>query len=544
MAEVRLLLLCYQIVSKHGPTGNSPYFASIHILDNDSLLNIFFSCRSAIFDGDESDDIRIFGGKAWNRERWWYRLTQICQRWRNIILGSPTYLQLCLVCTRGTPVADMLAHSPPLPLDIDFSTFETDLAITAEDEEGIILALEQRDRVRRVRLSMPVRNMQKLIVVIDEEYPVLEYLIMLPSIQDRSTALMFPTTFQAPHLRHLTLNGFALPIGSRLLTTAVGLVTLILSLGHPPTYIQPNILLQWLSFMPQLNTLMITLLFPVLDRDVERQLMRTPIMTHVTLSNLRWFRFQGVSAYMDAVVRRISAPRLERLDIHFSNDIIFSVPRLLQFMNTTENLRFNSAEFEFSRDAVRAKVYLGEEAEMHALQMTVSCWHLGWQVFSVAQIFNSLSQIFSTVEHLTLKHKVHSRSSGEHNEVDRTEWRKLLKSFSNVKALYIDGDLVKELSRCLRLDDGELPLELLPELQELTYPGSSDTSHAFTSFIDARQDAGQPVTLVLDRSKFLLTSERLVEADALLKDASQKVQEFRSTLSVDNYIMARGLLTR
>jgi hypothetical protein len=100
------------------------------------------------------------------------------------------------------------------------------------------------------------------------------------------------------------------------------------------------------------------------------------------------------------------------------------------------------------------------------------------------------------VEHLTLKHDVHSRSSEEHNEVDRTEWRNLLNSFSNLKTLRIEDGLVKELSRSLRPDDGEPPLELLPELQELTYSGSGDTGDAFTSFIDARQNAGRPVTLV------------------------------------------------
>jgi hypothetical protein len=113
----------------------------------------------------------------------------------------------------------------------------------------------------------------------------------------------------------------------------------------------------------------------------------------------------------------------------------------------------------------------------------------------VAQIFHALSQMFSPVEHLTFVHNIHSQSSEEHNEVDRTEWRKLLRSFSNVKTLDIEDGLVGELSRCLRLEDGEHPLELLPELQELTYPGGSDADHAFTPFIDARQSAGRPVTL-------------------------------------------------
>ena len=63
-----------------------------------------------------------------------------------------------------------------------------------------------------------------------------------------------------------------------------------------------------------------------------------------------------------------------------------------------------------------------------------------------------------------------------------------------MRTLRVEEGLVEQLSRCLRLDDGELPLELLPELQELTY--SRDNSDAFTSFINARQNAGRPVTLV------------------------------------------------
>jgi hypothetical protein len=430
------------------------------------------------------------GGRGWGRERWWFKLAQVCQRWRNVILKSPSYLDLCLVCTYGVPVADMLANSPPFPLIIDYPS--TDRDITAEDEEGIILALEKRDRVRRIRLGMPVPNMKKLIMVIDEEYPVLEYLIMAPSTEDKSTVMKLPGTFQAPHLRHILLRAFALPIRSRLLATAVGIVTLCLYLDHPSAYFQPSTLHRWISVMPQLETLLINFLFPVPKRDVERQLMHMP---HVVLPNLRWFEFQGVNAYTEAVVRRITTPRLEKLGIRFFNQLTFSVSRLLQFMNTTESLRFDSAKFKFSGE----RVYVGfypHEAKMDALSIYIDSWHLDWQVSSVAQIFNSLSQIFSTVEHLTLEHVLHNRSSEEHNEVDRTEWRKLLRSFSNVKTLRIDDGLVKGLSCSLQLVDGEHSLELLPELQELTYSGNGDTGDPFTSFIDARKNAGRPVTLV------------------------------------------------
>jgi hypothetical protein len=389
----------------------------------------------------------------------------------------------------------MLAHSPPLPLVIDCYGHD----ITAEDEEAIILALEQRDRVRRIRFRIPVLNLQKLIMAIDEEYPILEYLILEVPRGDESTVLILPETLQTPHLRHLVI-GCSIPIRFQLLTTAVGLVTLNLGLYHPSTYFQPTVLLQSLSLMPQLEMLLIVFFFAVPNRDVERQLMRTPITTHVTLPNLRSFTFRAVSAYSEAVLSRITASRLENFQNCYPKQLTYSVPELVQFMGRTDILRFDravGAEFEFLSERVYVAVNQPEtNMPMDAFSINVDCWHLDWQVSSVAQISNALSQIFSAVEHLTLVHDDHIRSS---EEVDRTEWRKLLRSFSNVKTLWIDDGLVSELSRCLPLEDGEHLLELLPELRELTYSGSSDANNAFTSFIDTRQNAGRPVTLIKSR---------------------------------------------
>ena len=382
----------------------------------------------------------------------------------------------------------MLAHSPSLPLIIDY--FDQDWVITADDEEEIILALEKRDRVRRVRLGIPVPSLQKLITTIGEEYPVLEYLIVLPRPEDTSTAWMLPEALQAPHLCHLVLKGFVLPVGSRLFTTAVGLVTLSLYIDHPFAYFQPSTLLQWISFMPQLEKLLVFL--P--NRDVERQSMHTETTTHVILPNLRWMVLEGVSAYVEAVVHRITTPRLETLDVHFFKQHTFSVPSLLHFVNTTETLRFNCAKFEFSRDDVSVMLDLcGEPQAEYALSLYVYTRHLDWQVSSVAQIFNSLSEISSAVEHLTLEYEVHSRSSKAHNTVNRTVWRNFLRPFINVRTLHVQDGLVNQLSRSLRLEDRELPQELLPELQALTYSGHRN---AFTPFIDARQNAGCPVTLM------------------------------------------------
>ena len=172
---------------------NSPLIVSIDILDDDSLLNIFLLYRPFFLNEDGRDSERFYGGhKLWVQGRWWYRLAQVCQRWRNLLLGSASYLRLSLVCTNGTPVENMLTHSPPLPLTVDYRSQD---GITAEDEEGILLALEQRHRVRHLRLELPVQNLRKLVMVINEDFPILEYLIVGSWMTD-STAFMLPELFK------------------------------------------------------------------------------------------------------------------------------------------------------------------------------------------------------------------------------------------------------------------------------------------------------------------------------------------------------------
>ena len=466
---------------------NRSHTVSIHILNDDSILHVFYLYRPLFRDEDGIADWKYNG-------RWWYALVHVCQRWRNIIFGSATYLGLSLHCTFGTPVSDMLAHSPPLPLVVGY--FRDSFELTTEDEEGVVLALKQHDRVCRVRLHNAGTIIQKLIKAMDEEYPVLEFLDIMHPKMDNSTILRFPETLQAPRLRSLALRGFALPIGSRLLTTAVGLVTLHLDIPHPFTYFHPNTLIRWISFMPQLETLAIFFNFSLPNRDVERQLTHTPIIAPITLPNLHHLQFRGVSTYLEALVQWIITPRLKELYIGFSNQLTFSFPRLLQFIIAAENLRLGNAVLTFSDKLVNAGVYRYGETNGYAFGIVVKCYHLDWQTSSMAQIFNSLSQIFSAVEYLTLQHDVHSESAEEHNDVDPTEWRKLLRPFSNVKTLEIEEGLVKDLSRCLELEDGESGLALLPELQELEYFGNGDARDAFASFVDARRNAGRPVNLV------------------------------------------------
>jgi hypothetical protein len=392
----------------------------------------------------------------------------------------------------------MLAHSPPLPLIIDYSNQDV---LAKEDEEGIVLSLQHRERVHRIRLDVPASNLQRLILALDEEFPMLACLVLL-SPAKHDVGLVLPETFRAPNLRHLILLNFALSIGSPLLTTGAGLVKLFLDYIYPSTYFRPNYLLQRLSLMPQLEVLGISFHSPVPNREVKRQLLRTPAaMTHVTLPNLRWFAFRGVSAYLEALLPRMTTPLLEKLQIVFFTRLTLSIPHLLQFINRTSNLRFTVSEVIFDDEAIHVRLYPHEEAVLDASFIRVGCTDFEWQVATAAQISAQLETVLSAIVLLTFKYGKDpvSHSQELNNEGNCARWREILRPFDDVTTLRISDGLVKDLSRSLQADEGETPLELLPELKGLTVTGAEDVKDVFTAFIDARQNAGRPVILLRER---------------------------------------------
>jgi hypothetical protein len=246
-----------------------------------------------------------------------------------------------------------------------------------------MLALQHRDRIRRIYLHLPIPSLQKLIPAIDDEFPMLDYLCMAPPAK-HNTQLTIPLKFRAPQLRHLWLDHFPSPIGSPFLTSATDLVTLLLVWIHPSTYRHPHHLLQSLSLLPQLERLEITFLSPVPNREIERQLLHTPITTHIALPNLHQFEFRGISAYLESLLPQIVTPHLKYLSVEFFNQPRFSVPHLLQFIRTTENLRFRDVDILFYHQAVAVLVYPPIENALANFCLDIVCRHLDWQVIKRA----------------------------------------------------------------------------------------------------------------------------------------------------------------
>jgi hypothetical protein len=127
------------------------------------------------------------------------------------------------------------------------------------------------------------------------------------------------------------------------------------------------------------------------------------------------------------------------------------------------------------------------------LVLEIECRHLDRQVAFAAQIFNTLAPVLSVVEQVTLSH-VHVQSS---DEVDRIQWRELLRPFGNVKTLHVQDNLVTGISRSLRSEGEEQPLELLPNLKKVGYFVGNDARDALAALLHEREAAGHPVSLSL-----------------------------------------------
>ena len=392
--------------------------------------------------------------------------------------------------------------SPPLPLIVDH--IDEEYRVLAPEEEGIILALQHRDRVRRIRVRKPLSTLQRLIVALDGDFPILEYLSIderrfTRPLVDHITSLNLPETFRAPHLRQLVLDNFVTSIKSLPLITTGNLVTLILTSIPSFGYFHPNVLLQQLSLMPYLETLAIIFNCYNSSRDVEGHLFRPPVMVQVTLPNLRCLKFEGTNAYLETLLPWVTIPLLERFYTHLFNRMMYSIPHLRRFLSNLGNLRLKTATVTFEADYLNMVAYAHEGERLYTLPIGLGGKHFDWQVVSAAQVLHAFKAVFSTVEYLTLDYDRHNISSEWNGQANHTHWRELLGSFENVRTLQVEYGLVEQVSCALQPGEGESPTGLFPELQELAYAYESHSRRAalraFTPFIDARQKAGRPVTV-------------------------------------------------
>ena len=455
----------------------SVLYTGINMLNDDVLLRVFDFYRR---DDEEN----------WNARFKWCKLSHVCRQWRYLIYQFFFHLDMHIPFANGTPPLDMLSHLPPLPLVVDYQGGD------ADDDRGIIHAIQYRDRVLRIVLRAPSLTLERLLVPMDESFPRLESLSLLSTTKSgEGRSLMLPRTFLAPNLLHLSLGGISLSKGLSVLASTFSLVTLKLTDIQSPGYFTPATLVTRLQQIPHLEELSIGFFTPLPRPGAEGELFRPPT-TLIVLPALRQLAFRGVGVYLEDLVTRISSPLLKRCNITLFNQLNFTLPHLSHFTSTTETLRHPVANVIFNREGVSFIVSSREEFNDGTFSPRVNCKPFDWQIDSATQVCNALVPVLSGAEDLTLGFEEENLPSDWQDEVDAMMWHGLLWPFNGVKKLRMGYPLASELSNALESDDAGLVQELLPELEELEVQVElGHVNKAFKTFIDARQLAGRHVRL-------------------------------------------------
>jgi hypothetical protein len=142
--------------------------------------------------------------EAWIEE--WYTLVHVCQKWRNIVFGSPRRLDLRLYCTAGTPMREMLDVWPLLPIVVWSDGHEK------WGMDNIIAALGHRDRICRINLwRVPSSYFENVLAALERPFPELTRLLL--GFEDE-VALVDPDLFlggSVLRLQTLWLDNIPLP---------------------------------------------------------------------------------------------------------------------------------------------------------------------------------------------------------------------------------------------------------------------------------------------------------------------------------------------
>lgn len=127
-----------------------------------------------------SDNIllNIFGQYLDVTPRFWPTLASVCKIWREILLTSPLGLNLRLHCMHCTPVLKALDRWPALPIIVKYGGAPKLEPPAPKDDDNIISALKQSDRVFSIRLAVTSSLLKKLSAM-SEPFSELEELALL-----------------------------------------------------------------------------------------------------------------------------------------------------------------------------------------------------------------------------------------------------------------------------------------------------------------------------------------------------------------------------
>jgi hypothetical protein len=203
-----------------------------------------------------------------------------------------------------------------------------------ENLDNVFAVLERSDRVCRITLwEVESSDLEIILAAMQQPFPELTYLWLH---SDGEMVPVDPDSFlggSAPRLECLYLGGIPFPGLPKLLLSATHLVDLHLYRIPHSGYISPEVMVTALSSLTSLDDLWLEFQSPRSCPDQASR--RPPPSTRSVLPILGYFGFKGVTEYLEDLVARIDAPRLNSLQIFFFNDTVFDTPYFIQFISRT-----------------------------------------------------------------------------------------------------------------------------------------------------------------------------------------------------------------
>jgi hypothetical protein len=441
------------------------------MLPDDVLLEIFDSCRQ---------DPNFTWFLVWGPNG----LVHVCQRWRRLVFGSPRCLDLQLSCTHGTPVRQVLSCWPPLPINIYFSNLK---GFTPDDEDSLFATLEHPDRIRQVRLNLIDPLLSKVIMAMQEQFPILTHLT-LEWDDDNHPAL--PNGFlggSAPCLQYMHLMGVPFPGLPILLSSTSDLVHLYLNDIPQEGYISPEALLACLAALPRLEFLHFEFKLAIFHPHR----IHTPLLPRILLPILTSFEFRGDGEYLANLVSRIDCPRLNKIHITYLRwPFDLQVAQMFQFIDRSEDPKLaliRHAYVNVSHHRVCLEMYpcIGSRADRDRVSVLAQCPPMDRQNSYLTQLFRQHSALLSRVVHLRL----YQYRAKEYYCND--EWLPVLRRFSATRTLYVYGNFAKDITYTLE-HIAEMDTEVLPALDLICI--QDEPVLRIEKFLAARRLSGRPVT--------------------------------------------------
>ena len=418
----------------------------------------------------------------------WKTLTQVCQRWRHVVFGSPQRLDLRVVCTNTTPTSRLLDIWPPFLIVVLLPPPFPE--VDKNDLENVIAALECRDRTSEIHI-FDIRGfvLERLVPVLQEPLPVVTHFSLCST--DESMPVL-PETFLggfAPRLQSFLLSGIPFPSFPIFILCFPHIVHLRLLEIPSSGYIPPEVMATCLAALPNLEYLSIGFRSPP-SRPLQ---LSPPHLTRAAVPALSSLAFSGISEYFEDFVARIDAPRLNWLSIAFFMDLMFDIPRLRNFINHTEGLKpLNQAVVEISGWTI--KIVLGSPTRF---ELEVRCERPDWQLSSMTQIFSEQLPLLSHVEQLIICEFPWGTFEWKDDpDIDSSQWLELFGLFVAVQNLHVSERLVSPVARALKDLSGQMTTEVLPVLRTLSLEGlqpSGPVHETMRSFATARQLSHRPV---------------------------------------------------